>query len=185
MAVTPSNMLPLGTPAPDFQLPDTISRKTFDLHELKSNKGTVIVFMCNHCPFVKHILPRMVEVARTYQQKGIQFIAINSNDVKHYPDDAPEKMKELAQQLKFPFPYLFDETQEVAHAYKAACTPDFYLFDKDLKCVYRGRFDASTPGNDAPITGSELCAAMDNLLNGKDISDKQQASMGCNIKWKR
>lgn len=185
MAVTPSTMLPLGTPAPDFKLLDTVSGQTRDLHDLKSAKGTVIVFMCNHCPFVKHILPKMIDVARYYEQKGIQFIAINSNDVKHYPDDSPENMKKLAESLKFPFPYLYDETQEVAQAYQAACTPDFYLFDQDLKCVYRGRFDAATPGNDVPITGNELCAAMDNLLNKKDISENQQPSMGCNIKWKR
>ena len=170
---------------PDFELLDTVSQQTLSLNEIKSDKGTVIVFMCNHCPFVKHILPKLIEVAHTYQQQGLQFIAINSNDVEHYQDDSPENMHMLAQQLKFPFPYLFDESQEIAQAYQAACTPDFYLFDKDLKCVYRGRFDGATPGNNVPIDGKDLCTAMDNLLEGKSISDQQHASMGCNIKWKK
>jgi len=181
MSLTSSTMLPLGTRAPDFTLPDAVSGKLFSL---ASGKPTVIVFMCNHCPYVKHILPKLLEVVLAYQPKNINFIAINSNDTEKYPEDAPEKMQHLAQTLHFSFPYLFDITQETAENYHAACTPDFYVFDRDLQCVYRGRFDDSTPGNNIPVTGKELCAAMDNLLAQKPISADQSPSMGCNIKWK-
>lgn len=181
MSVTPSNMLPLGTRAPEFILPDTVTGKPYGL---KAGQPTVIVFMCNHCPFVQHILPKLIEVAEQYKKKGVNFIAINSNDITNYPEDAPDKMKALAELKHFSFPYLFDETQEIAYLYQAACTPDFYLFNQDLNCVYRGRFDNSTPSNGEPLTGEDLCNAMDNLLANKSISDDQHPSVGCNIKWR-
>ena len=177
-------MIELGTKAPDFTLLDTITGKERSLSELKSSIATVIIFICNHCPFVQHMQKELVDVATTYQDQGIQFIAINSNDVAHYPDDAPEKMQAVAKQFDYPFPYLFDETQEIAKAYQATCTPDFFVFDADLNCVYRGRFDESRPGKDIPVTGKDLCEALDNILLEKPISEKQHPSMGCNIKWK-
>lgn len=179
-----SSMLPLGTVAPDFTLPDTISGKMLSLNDLKSPLGTVIVFICNHCPYVKHILPKLLEVSKIYQKQNIQFIAINSNDPINYPDDSPENMQKVANIWGFTFPYLFDESQEIARAYQAECTPDFYLFDKDLRCVYRGRFDESTPKNNIPVTGNDLCQAMDNLIANKPIHSQQYSSMGCGIKWK-
>lgn len=184
MALTPSTMLPLGTPAPDFNLPDAVSGKTQNLNQLKSDKATVVMFICNHCPYVKHIQHELVNVANDYQPKGIHFIAINANDAANYPEDAPDKMCEVAQQLDYPFPYLFDETQEVAKAYQAACTPDFYVFDKDLKCVYRGQFDEARPGNNIPVTGKDLRTVLDCILANKPIDLQQKPSMGCNIKWK-
>jgi peroxiredoxin len=184
MALTYSSMLALGTIAPDFTLPDAVSGTQVSLQALKSSEGTVIMFICNHCPYVKHILPKLVETAKQYQTKNIQFIAINSNDVESYPDDSPENMKKTAEQLNFCFPYLFDSTQEIAKAYHAECTPDFYLFDKNLQCVYRGRFDDASPGNHHPVTGKDLSDAIDNLLAGKPINPEQLSSMGCNIKWK-
>lgn len=185
MALTPSTMLPLGTKAPDFILPDSISDKMVHLYETKSEVATVILFICNHCPFVKHILPKLIEVITTYQAQGIQFIAINSNDVTRYPEDNPEKMRELALSHQFSFPYLFDSTQEVAKHYQAACTPDFFVFDQSLSCVYRGRFDDTSPGKlHAPVTGKDLCLTLDNLLTNKPINTNQYPSMGCNIKWK-
>lgn len=184
MAVTPSNMLALGTVAADFTLMDTRSGKLLSLQELKSSLATVIMFICNHCPFVKHIEHKLVAVAKQYQVAGIHFIAISSNDVVTYPQDGPDKMRELAQTLNFSFPYLYDETQEVAKAYQAACTPDFYIFDQELKCVYRGRFDDATPSNQQPVTGHDLCSALDNLLANQPINSQQSPSLGCNIKWK-
>ena len=184
MPLTSSKMLLIGSTAPDFQLPDTVSNKMLSLHDLKSKTATVVMFICNHCPFVKHILPDLVRITHEYQALGIQFIAINSNDIQSYPDDAPEKMRELAHKMSFPFPYLFDETQQVAKAYQAACTPDFYIFDLQLHCVYQGRFDGATPGNQIPVTGNELCNALDQILIGEKISDEQHPSVGCNIKWK-
>lgn len=181
MSLTPSTMLPLGTQAPEFALPDVITGETYTL---KSGKPTVVIFMCNHCPYVQHVLPKLVEVVAQYQQKGIEFVAINSNDVQDYPEDSPEKMKHLADTKNFTFPYLFDELQETAYQYQAACTPDFYLFDKELKCVYRGRFDSSTPSNDEPLTGIDLTTAMDNVLANKAVDQNQYPSFGCNIKWK-
>lgn len=185
MAETPSTMIPLGTQAPDFKLRDTRNGKELSLNELKSDKGTVIMFICNHCPYVKHIQQRLTEVVKDYQNKGISFIAINSNDVDNYPADHPDKMRLEAEKNGYTFPYLHDEDQSVARAYQAACTPDFYIFDNDLKCVYRGRFDEATPGNSKPITGSELSRALDNVLAGKPVDTKQHASLGCNIKWKK
>lgn len=183
MALTPSSMLELGTKAPNFKLFDTISGKTLSLNELKSDIATVIVFICNHCPFVHHINSKLVEVANIYQGKGIHFIAINSNDVTTYPEDSPEKMTETAKKLGYPFPYLYDETQLIAKAYKAECTPDFFVFDKELKCAYRGRFDETRPNIGIP-TGKDLSNALDRLIAGKKVEIKQFPSMGCNIKWK-
>lgn len=185
MAETPSTMIPLGTQAPNFNLVDTRTGKKVSLSELKSDVATVVAFICNHCPYVKHIQTKLVDVANTYQAKGIRFIAINSNDTESYPQDGPAFMKQEAVQHHYPFPYLFDATQEVAKAYKAACTPDLYIFDKDLKCIYRGRFDESTPGNGKQATGRDLAKALDQILDGKPVSQDQRNSLGCNIKWKK
>jgi thiol-disulfide isomerase/thioredoxin len=185
MAETPSTMLPLGTIAPDFQLPDVVSGKQYDLIDLASEKATVIMFICNHCPYVKHIQDLLVELAKRYQKKGIHFIAINSNDVENYPADSPDKMKIEALNHHYSFPYLYDATQKVAKAYQAACTPDFYIFDKQLTCVYRGRFDEATPGNSHPVTGKDLTAALDAILENKAVTQDQKPSLGCNIKWKK
>ena len=184
MARTPSNMLPLGTEAPHFSLMDTVSGNTLTLTALKGTNGTVILFICNHCPFVIHVNPILGKLAREYQKKGIGFIAISSNDVENYPQDAPELMKELAQKEGYSFPYLYDESQEVAKAYDAACTPDFYLFDAGLKLVYRGQLDDSRPENGIPLRGTDLKTAMDALLTGEPIAELQKPSIGCNIKWK-
>jgi len=183
MARTPSNMLPLGTTAPEFSLMDSVTEKTVNLHALKGEKGTVIMFICNHCPFVKHVNPKISELAKVYHSKGISFIAISSNDVKNYPQDSPHLMKETAKQEDYTFPYLYDETQDVAKEYDAACTPDFYLFDADLKLAYRGQLDDSRPGNGIQVTGKDLSSAMDALLEGKEIDENQKPSIGCNIKW--
>jgi peroxiredoxin len=183
MARTPSNMLPLGTKAPDFRLRDSITEKTMDLHELQGETGTVIMFICNHCPFVKHVNPELRRLAHDYENKGIAFIAISSNDVRYYPEDAPHLMKETAKEEGYSFPYLYDETQKVARAYNAACTPDFYLFDKNLELVYRGQLDDSRPGNNLPLNGSDLRDALDALAQGRAISPDQKPSIGCNIKW--
>lgn len=184
MARTPSNMLPLGTIAPNFTLPDTTNDQIVSLNQINGEKGTVIMFICNHCPFVKHLNSTIVQLAVTYQSKGIAFIAISSNDVVNYPQDAPELMKQTALQERYSFPYLFDESQEVAMAYEAACTPDFYLFDQNLRLVYRGQLDDSRPGNGIPSTGLDLSNAIEALLNNKPINPIQKPSIGCNIKWK-
>ncbi|MEO9894598.1 thioredoxin family protein [Aurantibacter sp.] len=183
MSDTPSNMLPLGTIAPDFNLLNSISDKYQELQSLKGDKGTVIMFICNHCPFVIHVNPAIVPMAKTYQKKGIGFIAISSNDVEKYPQDAPHLMKQLALDQSYTFPYLYDETQEVAKAYNAACTPDFYLFDKNLKLVYRGQLDDSRPGNSLPLTGNDLRNAIEAILNKEKINQHQKPSIGCSIKW--
>ncbi|QTS83968.1 thioredoxin family protein [Coxiella endosymbiont of Amblyomma nuttalli] len=183
MALIPSTTIPLNTKAHQFELVDTVSGKTMSLNQLKSDKATVIMFICNHCPFVQHIQGKLTEIARRYQTKGVQFVAINSNDIANYPEDAPEKMKEVAEKFGYSFPYLFDKTQEVAKAYQAACTPDFYIYDKNLVCVYHGRFDASSPGRNTQVTGEDLCHALNNLLTGKQINPDQKPSQGCNIKW--
>ncbi len=185
MAETPSNMLPLGTKAADFKLIDTQSGQFKTLSELKSDKASVIMFICNHCPYVKHIQKKLVEVANIYQSKGVRFIAISSNDIENYPADSPEKMRMEAKTHHYTFPYLYDETQAIAKTYQAACTPDFYIFDKNLACVYRGRFDDATPGNKNPVTGKELSHALDNILAGKPVDQNQKPSVGCNIKWKK
>lgn len=185
MANTPSTMLPLGTIAPNFELLDTTTEKRISLQELKGSKGTVIMFICNHCPFVKHLNAEITKTAIKYQHKDISFIAISSNDAENYPQDAPQLMKLISVEQNYTFPYLYDESQEVAKAYEAACTPDFYLFDGNLKLVYRGQFDNSRPGNGIPVTGGDLKGAMDALLEGKEINADQKPSMGCNIKWKK
>lgn len=184
MAQTPSTMVSLGTKAPNFSLPDTVSGKNLSLENLKSEKATVIMFICNHCPFVKHVNKELVRLANDYIPKGISFIGISSNDVANYPEDSPEKMKQVAKELGYPFPYLYDESQEVARAYDAACTPDFFIYDKELKLVYRGQLDDSRPSNGIPVTGKDIRAALDCLLGGKLISSEQKPSIGCNIKWK-
>lgn len=178
-------MLPLGTAAPDFSLPDTVSGRMISLSEVKTDKGLVVMFLCNHCPYVIHVNPEIVRVSKEYLAKGLGFVGISSNDAEKYPDDAPDKMKLVAQQLGYPFPYLYDESQAVARAYDAACTPDFYVFDKNLKLVYRGRLDDSRPRNDNPLTGRDLRAALDAVLAGEAVSEIQYPSGGCNIKWKQ
>lgn len=184
MVATPSSMLELGTEAPEFSLPDTISGETISLASLRSDQATVVMFLCNHCPFVKHVNPQLVQLANDYQPRGISFVAISSNDVENYPEDSPEKMKEYAKRLGYPFPYLYDETQEVARAYSAACTPDFYIFDRELKLVYRGQLDDSRPNSDIPLTGANMRTALDNILAGEPVDPDQKPSLGCNIKWK-
>ncbi|MBI3950247.1 MAG: thioredoxin family protein [Acidobacteria bacterium] len=184
MAATSTMTMPLGTVAPDFTLPDTVTGKMISLNELKSDIATVVMFICNHCPYVQHVQHELVRLANDYQPKGISFIAISSNDIEAYPDDSPERMKEVAVRLGYPFPYLFDETQEVAKAYDVACTPDFYILDRDLKCVYRGQLDDSRPGNLIPVTGKDIRAALDNILSGKPVDPNQKPSIGCSIKWK-
>ncbi|GLB53713.1 thioredoxin family protein [Neptunitalea chrysea] len=184
MARTPSNMLPLGTMAPNFSLPDTITSNTLSLHTIKGNTATVLMFICNHCPFVIHVNQELVALAKDYTDKGISFAAISSNDVENYPDDSPELMKSTAIEEGYTFPYLYDETQEVAKAYDAACTPDFYIFNKALKLVYRGQLDDSRPSNGISVTGSDIRAALDAILNDTAIPEKQKPSIGCNIKWK-
>ena len=184
MARTPSNMLPLGTQAPEFSLPDTVSGRTLNLSELKGAKGTLIMFICNHCPFVKHVNEEIVRLALAFQDRGISFVAISSNDVANYPDDSPDKMKDTAREQGYTFPYMYDESQAVARAYDAACTPDFYLFDNDLKLVYRGQLDDSRPGNDIPVTGKDLEAALTAVVSGLAVPADQKPSIGCNIKWK-
>ncbi len=184
MANTPSNMLALGTIAPGFTLQDTISDKNLNLQNLKGKKGTVVFFICNHCPFVIHINHELVKIANDFKNKGISFLAISSNDVENYPQDAPHLMKKVAKNLHYPFPYLYDETQKVARAYAAACTPDIYVFDKELRLVYRGQIDDSRPNNGILVTGNDLRISLQNLLEGSEISKDQKPSIGCNIKWK-
>ena len=184
MARTESNMLALGTMAPPFSLLDTQSGKKLQLQEMAGISGTVIMFICNHCPFVIHVNPEISKIANDYIAKGIAFIAISSNDVINYPQDGPSLMKEHAIKNEYSFPYLYDETQEVAKAYDAACTPDFYLFDAHLKLAYRGQLDNSRPGNSIPLTGNDLRNAIKALLESKPISKDQRPSIGCNIKWK-
>jgi thiol-disulfide isomerase/thioredoxin len=184
MPATPSIMLPLGTPAPDFDLPDPSGRR-WTLADFADAPGLVVMFLCNHCPFVVHIREKLAEVAREYGEKGIAFVAINPNDIENFPDDAPDKMAEIAREFGFTFPYLFDESQETAKKYRAACTPDFFFFDRDRKLIYRGQFDESRPGNGVPVTGSHLKAAMDAFLAGEPVTVEQVPSIGCNIKWKK
>ena len=185
MSHTPTTLIPLDFSAPAFSLPDTISGKVKSLDELKSDKATVIMFICNHCPFVVHIKDELVRLANDYIPKGISFVGISSNDVVNYPQDGPEKMKEFATANNFQFPYLYDETQNVARAYSAACTPDFSIFDGELKCVYRGQLDDSRPSNVKPVNGKDIREALDNILSGKPVSTDQKVSIGCNIKWKQ
>lgn len=184
MALTSSTMMPLGTVAPQFQLPDVISERTYSLDDLKSDKATVIMFICNHCPYVKHVQSELVKMAEDYIPEGVKFIAISSNDVENYPEDSPELMRAEARKWGYPFPYLYDETQIVAKAYDAACTPDFYIFDSAKKLIYRGQLDDSRPGNGKPLTGKDLRGALEDYLKGNPIAEDQIPSQGCNIKWR-
>jgi thiol-disulfide isomerase/thioredoxin len=174
----------LGYKAPYFKLINTIDNQLVDLNELKGKNGTLVMFICNHCPYVLHINEQLVLLANEYIPKGISFIAISSNDISRYPDDAPDKMKLQAQQLNYPFPYLYDESQDVAKAYFAACTPDFSIFDNELNCVYRGQLDDSRPKSTIPVTGNDIRNALDKLLNNQGIVENQYPSLGCSIKWK-
>jgi peroxiredoxin len=183
MAATASNMLALGTTAPPFSLPDTDGRKV-SLADARGAKAHLLMFICNHCPFVKHVRPELARLGRDYQDRGVAIVAISSNDVEAYPDDSPANMKKEIEQAGYVFPYLFDETQQVARAYHAACTPDFFLFDAERRLVYRGQLDDSRPGNNVPVTGRDLRAALDAVLDGKAVSPEQKPSLGCNIKWK-
>ena len=182
MALTESTMLPLGTTAPDFILPDT-DGSAVSLSDLADGEALAVIFMCNHCPYVQHIQFKLADLAMEYGDLGIRFVGINSNDIEAYPEDSPTLMKLDKERVGYPFPYLFDETQEVAKAYRAACTPDIYLFDKELKLVYRGQFDGSRPDKGDP-TGEDLQAAMDAVLDGRPVPEDQRPSLGCNIKWK-
>ena len=183
MALTESTMLPLGTRAPDFTLPDGEGKK-YGLQDIVQQNGLLVVFMCNHCPYVVHLKSALAEAGERLANQGIGMVGISANDVANYPDDAPEKMVEDARKFAYPFPYLYDESQQTAKAYDAACTPDFYLFDSELKLVYRGQFDDSRPGNDKPVTGSDIYAAADAMVAGRPISQEQKPSIGCNVKWK-
>jgi len=176
-------MLPLGTKAPDFSLIDTVSNEILSLTNIKGDRGTVIMFICNHCPFVVHVNSEIARLAKDYQSKEIGFIAISSNDVANYPQDAPHLMKKVAAEADYSFPYLYDETQDIAKVYDAACTPDFYLFDENLELIYRGQLDDSRPGNGIPLSGSDLRTAIDALLQGEENTQTQKPSIGCNIKW--
>jgi len=183
MVRTPSTMLPLGTGAPDFSLPN-VDGRTVTLADAAGPRGTLVMFICNHCPFVKHVADQLAALGRDCLPRGIGVVAISSNDVSSHPADSPEQMVHEAEERGYVFPYLYDETQEVAHAYHAACTPDFFLFDGDRKLAYRGQLDASRPGNDVPVTGADLRAAIDALLSGHPVPAEQRPSLGCNIKWK-
>ncbi|WP_211829200.1 thioredoxin family protein [Kistimonas asteriae] len=184
MALTESGMMPLGKKAPAFKLPDTVSGRTLSLADIKGKKGAVVMFICNHCPFVKHLYPALARLGQDYRGAGIGIAAISANDVNQYPEDGPEQMKAMAESLGLVFPYLYDESQAVAKAYGATCTPDFFLFDRSLACVYRGQFDDSRPSNNKPITGADLRGAMDALVNKEQVSMVQKPSIGCGIKWK-
>ncbi|GAA4276468.1 thioredoxin family protein [Aquimarina mytili] len=177
-------MLPLGTAAPDFKLIDAVTDNPVTLKDVCGKKGTVVMFICNHCPFVIHVNEEIVRVANDYRAQGFGFVAISSNDIKKYPQDAPEHMWKTAQKNNYTFPYLFDETQEVAKAYDAACTPDFYLFDAESKLIYRGQLDDSRPGNGIPVNGRDLRQALDAVLRNAQVAENQKPSIGCNIKWK-
>ena len=179
-----SVMVPLGTNAPEFVLPDTISDKLIKFKDLTSDIATVVMFICNHCPFVKHIMPGIVDVARDYLAKDVRFVAISANDVETYPEDSPANMKLYAQKEQFPFPYLYDATQEVAQSYHAACTPDFFIYDGQQTLVYRGQFDDSRPNNHLAVTGESIREVLDKLLSHQPISSQQKPSIGCSIKWK-
>ena len=183
MVKTASTMLPLGTKAPEFSLPN-VDGRTVSLSDFARKQGLLVMFICNHCPFVKHLRSELAAFGKEYQEKGLEIVAISSNDAAAYPDDSPERMREEAQSAGYTFPYLYDESQDAAKAYTAACTPDFFLFDADRKLVYRGQFDGSRPGNDVPITGKDLRSACDAVLVGKPVPDRQMPSIGCNIKWK-
>ena len=184
MARTPTFQLDLGYRAPSFLMPDVVSGKQIGFYDLKGKKGTVVMFICNHCPFVVHVMDELIRIGNDHRELGIGFVAISSNDISTHPDDSPEKMRELAISKKFPFAYLYDETQEVAKAYFAACTPDFSVFDANDLCVYRGQLDDSRQGNDRPVNGKDLRNVLDKLIAGVQVLSEQRPSLGCNIKWK-
>jgi len=184
MALTPTKKIPLGFTAPSFTLPDQVSDKLLSYNDLKGEDGTLVMFICNHCPYVKHVIDELVSIGKAYMPKGLGVVAISSNDVENYPQDSPEKMKEFAAENDFPFAYLYDESQEVAKAYDAACTPDFNLFDKNNRCVYRGQLDASRPGNEIPVSGKDLRKAIEQVLRNEPVPTDQIPSVGCGIKWK-
>lgn len=184
MAQTPSNMVPLGSPAPSFLLPDATTGNLVSIEDFADHGALLVMFICNHCPFVKHLRAALAELGREYQPQGAAIIAISSNDVQKYPDDSPAKMAVEAREAGYTFPYLFDESQDVAKSYKAACTPDFFLYDRLRQLVYRGQFDDSRPSNGIPVTGADLRAALDAVLAGESVSQNQKPSIGCNIKWK-
>ncbi len=184
MALTPSNMLPLNTSAPNFDLPDVVSGSTKSLNDVQGSNGTVIMFICNHCPYVIHVQDQIASLADEYLKKGVGFVGISSNDVQNYPADSPDHLKAQAENVGFNFPYLFDENQEIAKKYDAACTPDFYVFNTDQKLVYRGRIDESRPNSGIPVTGKDLRSSLDKLINGEPQDNDQYPSIGCNIKWK-
>lgn len=177
-------MMPLGTKAPSFNLKDVVSGEQVRITDIKGDKGLVVMFICNHCPYVIHVQQELTKVADEYQRQGVGFVAISSNDVSKYPDDSPEHMKVQASRVGFHFPYLYDETQAVARAYRAKCTPDLYVFNQNRECVYRGRLDEATPGNNKSVNGKDLRAALHALVNDLPVSDEQHPSMGCNIKWR-
>lgn len=183
MTLTSSKMPALGMAAPDFKLPDT-KGKIVSLDDFKDHQLLLVIFMCNHCPYVKHVLDKMVELIKKYQEKGVAVVGINSNDIINFPQDSPERMAEVAEEKRFTFSYLLDESQETAKAYHATCTPDFFLFDEQRKLVYRGQLDDSRPETDIPVTGSDLTSAINAVLGGNDANPHQKPSMGCNIKWK-
>jgi len=184
MALTPSTMLPLGTSAPAFTLTDTTSGKSVSIADFNKAPALLVMFICNHCPYVKHVRSGLAQLARDYQAKGAAIVAISSNDVANYPDDSPAKMTVEAKDAGYVFPYLYDETQQVARAYHAACTPDFFLFDREKRLVYRGQLDDSRPGNGIPVSGKDLRSALDAVLAGQPVTSVQKPSIGCNIKWK-
>lgn len=184
MALTPTKYIPLGFLTPDFNLPDTITGKSLNYNDIKGKKATLVMFICNHCPYVLHVVHELVKLANDYQPAGVGFVAISSNDADKYPADSPEKMKDFAAVHQFPFPYLYDESQDIARMYDAVCTPDFNLFDASDRCVYRGRLDESRPGNNVPVNGADMRKALDLLLAGLEIPADQHPSMGCSIKWK-
>ncbi len=177
-------MVALGKKAPEFTLPDTVTGKQISLADVKGEVATVVMFICNHCPFVKHVNAELVRLTNDYKNQKIGFVAISANDAAHYPGDAPGKMKEVALHLQYPFPYLYDETQQVAKAYGAACTPDFFIYNKDMELEYRGQLDDSRPGNEISVTGKDIRHALDCLINNQPVPVEQRPGIGCNIKWK-
>ncbi len=185
MALTPSTMLALGTKAPDFRLPDVVSGKVIFLETFAGKKALLVMFICHHCPYVQHVKDELAKLGKDYAKQSVGIVAISANDAANYPDDAPDKLAAMAKELGFTFPLCYDESQGVAKAYTAACTPDFFLFDAARTLVYRGQLDESRPGNNKPLTGNDLRAAIDAVLAGKPVSQQQQPSVGCNIKWKK